>query len=174
MNSSVQALFELNWQSIVIGLFVIFGFITMAYTLFGQVFKIFGIRFDFFERNKTDHEAVTALQSDFQSFNERFDRLEESRIKRDAELQILKEMSENLQVGLKQIIANDAEQRIRNYWEKGYIPETEFDSFCDFLDYAVDTMQCNHGLKHKYQKCKTELPVLSADEAVQFLLKKED
>ena len=172
--NSVQALFELNWQSVIIGIFVILGFITTAYTLLVQICKIFGIRIDFFERNKTDHAIVAALQVDFQAFNERFDKMEENRNKRDEELKILKEMSENLQVGLKQIIANDAEQRIRNYWEKGYIPETEFDSFCDFLDYATETMNCNHGLKQKYQKCKTELPMLSAEEAIQFLMKKEN
>ena len=58
--------------------------------------------------------------------------------------------------------------------KQGYIPEAEYDSFCDFLDYAIGVMHCNHGLDKKYKQCKEQLPMLSVEEAAQFLLEKNN
>ena len=119
-----------------------------------------------------------------QKLNKKFDTLEERTQRTSAQQEDMVHVIQNISMtlseinkkndllenGIRQTVADRVEQRIKAYNAQGYILDTEYDSFCDFADYAVDTLHCNHGLKRKYEDCKENIEVLSLEE----VLKREE
>lgn len=182
MVDAVRDLFELDWQTILIGLCIILVSAYTIYTVGKQILGTFGIKFSFVENAKRDRANIQELESSMIQINQRFADVEET-YKQYAELseQIqqlthlicdVRQENELLRNGLYQVIGDAAESRVRFYNKQQYIPESEYDSFCDFLDYAINVMHCNHGLEKRYLDCKSNLPMLSAEEVTQLLLSK--
>lgn len=174
----VQDFLALNWQNGLIWLFGVLGFIVFAYNIIKQIATIFGIKINFFENRDKDHQMILLLQKSIQELTKRFDIIDDACSRHcDAQehiqqlvesLQKLQQENTDLKEGLTQVMGNAAENRIRFYYRQGYILDNEYDSFCDFLDYAINQMGCNHGLERKYEDCKKKLPMLSAEEAINF------
>ena len=171
----VQDLFNLDWHATLLGIFTIVGSGIALVTLWKQFCKIFGIKFAFLEKRKAESSEIAELKATMKKMNENYKKYMET-MEDFTDLTVLvreiKVENQTLKDGMYQVISNAAENRIRYYLRQGYIPEAEYDSFCDFLDYAIGTMHCNHSLDKKYEQCKEQLPMLSVEEATKFLLEK--
>lgn len=171
----VQELFYLDWQATLLGIFTIIGSGIALVTLWQQFCKIFGIKFAFLEKRETESIEIAELKNAMEKMNEGYKKYMEA-MEHLTDLTVLvreiKMENQMLKDGMHQVIGNAAESRIHAYMKQGYIPEVEYDSFCDFLDYAIGVMHCNHGLDRKYKQCKEQLPMLSVEEAAKFLLGK--
>lgn len=178
--TNLQNLFELNIPAILLGLFIICSCIVTVYNLIIQVAKIFGIKLSWIERKNKDHQELKELQKEMQKLNKKLDSLEERTQRTSAQQEDMVQVIQNisttlleinkkndlLENGIRQTVADRVEQRIKAYNAQGYILDTEYDSFCDFADYAVETLHCNHGLKRKYEDCKENIEVLSLEEVL--------
>jgi vacuolar-type H+-ATPase subunit I/STV1 len=178
-SSAISDFFNVDWQAVLTGFIILLSFFVTICTLLKSVCKTLGIKFTFLEDTHKDHDTLMLLQEDVQKLDQRLDNMENYyKESREESQQLLKklvgleERYDRMQVGLKQILANAAEQRIREYYSLGYIPEAEFDSFCDLLEYATQEVHCNHGLDQKYRNCKDSLKILSSQEAMEFIINK--
>ena len=173
----VQELLNLDWQVTLLGIFTIVGSGIALVTLWKQFCQIFGIKFAFLEKHKAELAEIAELKIAMEKMNENCEKHTKA-MEHITDLTVLvreiKMENQMLKDGMYQVIGNAAENRIRSYMRQGYIPEAEYDSFCDFLDYAIGVMHCNHGLDKKYKQCKEQLPMLSVEEAAQFLLEKNN
>lgn len=108
-------------------------------------------------KNKQEEAIKKSIEGDAM-LNQRIDKMDEKLDHIVNVLNSLREYSEQQSVkskaqssGLKMMLANELDKRYRRYLELGYIPDKEFDEYCETYRIYHDELGGNHTGTQKYE-----------------------
>lgn len=152
---------------LLIGVIVFFIIKFFQKTLIPKVEEYIKIKKDIQEIPTIKAEQQKAIRKSIegdQVLNHRIDKLDE---KLDQIVNVLSELqrlskkqateSEAQSSGLKMMLANELDKRYRRYLELGYIPDKEFDEYCETYHIYHDQLGGNHTGTEKYEYVMTHL-----------------
>lgn len=172
---NILELLELSGLEVPAWIFLVALIIFIVYMIIKFLKKVFIPKVEEYIKIKNDIKDIPIIKAEQskaikksiegdEMLHKRIDRMDE---KLDRIVDVLNELqeyshtqaiqSEAQSSGLKMMLANELDKRYRRYLELGYIPDAEFDEYCETYRIYHDELGGNHTGTQKYEYVMSHL-----------------